>query len=72
MSKSSIECKLNEPPEEAPTQTAMIEFPMTTAQTYQLKIFDQPLAQFQFEKTLTGFRARGLETNPTTAESRAA
>lgn len=40
---------------------------MASTQTYRLKIYDQPLAQFQFEKTLTGFRARGLETDPAAA-----
>ena len=34
---------------------------MADAQTYELRIYDTPLAQFQFEKTLGGFRARGLE-----------
>lgn len=33
---------------------------MRDRQTYQLKLYDTPLAQFQFERTLGGFRARGL------------
>ncbi len=36
---------------------------MADAQTYELRIYDTPLAQFQFEKTLGGFRARGLEAD---------
>ncbi len=40
---------------------------MAVAQTYQLKIYDRPLAQFSFEKTLTGFRARGLEVDESAA-----
>lgn len=37
---------------------------MRERQTYQLKLYDQPLAQFQFERTLTGFRAGHLEVDP--------
>ena len=40
---------------------------MAAAQTYKLKIYDQELARFTFEKTLAGFRARGLEVNGETA-----
>ena len=40
---------------------------MADAQTYKLKIYDQELARFAFEKTMTGFRARGLEVNGETA-----
>lgn len=36
---------------------------MGAAQTYELRIYDTPLAQFQFEKALGGFRARGLEVD---------
>ncbi|WP_165247636.1 HipA domain-containing protein [Adlercreutzia sp. ZJ141] len=36
---------------------------MANAQTYEVRIYDTPLAQFQFEKTLGGFRARGLEVD---------
>lgn len=37
---------------------------MRERQTYQLKLYDRPLAQFQFERTLTGFRAGYLEVDP--------
>ena len=37
---------------------------MAQRQTYQLKLYDQVLAQFQFEPTLTGFRASRLEVDP--------
>lgn len=37
---------------------------MRERQTYQLKLYDRPLAQFQFERTLTGFRAGHLEVDP--------
>ena len=40
---------------------------MAGAQTYKLKIYNQELAHFTFEKTLAGFRARGLEVNGETA-----
>lgn len=40
---------------------------MDERQTYQLKIYDQPLAQFQFVRTLTGFRATGLEVDASAA-----
>ena len=40
---------------------------MAERQTYQLKLYDQPLAQFQFERSLAGFRARGLEVDETAA-----
>ncbi|MDO4290880.1 MAG: hypothetical protein Q4C41_06600 [Eggerthellaceae bacterium] len=36
---------------------------MGDARTYQLKIYDTPLAQFRFERTIAGFRARGLEVD---------
>lgn len=37
---------------------------MRERQTYQLRLYDRPLAQFQFERTLTGFRAGHLEVDP--------
>ena len=40
---------------------------MNERQTYQLKIYDKPLAQFQFVRTLTGFRATGLEVDASSA-----
>ena len=40
---------------------------MAAAQTYFLKIYGTVLAQFQFEKTLGGFRARNFEIVPETA-----
>lgn len=40
---------------------------MNERQTYQLKIYDQPLAQFRFVRTLTGFRATGLEVDASAA-----
>lgn len=36
---------------------------MAQRQTYQLKLYDRALAQFQFEPTLTGFRASCLEVD---------
>lgn len=36
---------------------------MADGRTYQIKVYDTPLVQFQFEKTLTGFRARNLEVD---------
>lgn len=36
---------------------------MVQRQTYQLKLYDRALAQFQFEPTLTGFRASCLEVD---------
>ena len=40
---------------------------MAAMQTYLLKIYDTPLAQFQFAKTLAGFRAQGLEVDSAAA-----
>lgn len=36
---------------------------MAEQQTYHLKVYDIPLAQFTFERTLAGFRAVGLEVD---------
>ena len=36
---------------------------MDEAQTYKLKIYDTELAQFSFERTMTGFRARGFQAD---------
>ncbi len=36
---------------------------MEPSQTYALKLYDEQLAWFSFQKTMTGFRARGLEVN---------
>ena len=40
---------------------------MADSQTYKLKIYDTELARFEFVRTMTGFRAQGLEVDPARA-----
>ena len=41
---------------------------MDGAQAYKLKVYDEELARFEFAKTSTGFRARGLEVDESRAD----
>lgn len=40
---------------------------MRESAAYKLKLYDQELARFEFQRTLTGFRARGLEVDSSCA-----